>query len=123
MLLLNTRSGAGSTANGSGFGPVWLEREASCALVTAFPNGDGPTRVPIVLPARGDGAVAPVRLLSVPARRRALWRMVMAKSQKRSNREIKKPKAAKKNVVAPSTTVPGAFAKPKPVPANPAGKK
>ena len=37
----------------------------------------------------------------------------MAKGQKRSNREAKKPKADKKKIVAPSTTVPGTFAKPK----------
>lgn len=37
----------------------------------------------------------------------------MAKGQKRSNREAKKPKADKKKIVAPSATVPGAFTKPK----------
>jgi hypothetical protein len=38
----------------------------------------------------------------------------MAKGQKRSNREAKKPKADKKKIIAASTTEPGAFAKPKP---------
>jgi hypothetical protein len=38
----------------------------------------------------------------------------MAKGQKRSNREAKKPKADKKKIVASATGVPGAFAKPKP---------
>ena len=38
----------------------------------------------------------------------------MAKSQKRSNREIKKPKADKKTVAAaPAGSVPAAMAKPK----------
>jgi hypothetical protein len=38
----------------------------------------------------------------------------MAKGQKRSNREAKKPKADKKKVVASAATVPSAPAKPKP---------
>lgn len=37
----------------------------------------------------------------------------MAKGQKRSNREIKKPKADKKKTVAPGNTVPSALAKTK----------
>ena len=37
----------------------------------------------------------------------------MAKGQKRSNREAKKPKADKKKVLASATTVPSAPAKPK----------
>lgn len=37
----------------------------------------------------------------------------MAKSQKRSNREVKKPKADKKKVVATAGTVPGVLAKAK----------
>jgi hypothetical protein len=37
----------------------------------------------------------------------------MAKGQKRSNREAKKPKADKKKVTAPSATVAGALTKPK----------
>lgn len=47
----------------------------------------------------------------------------MAKGQKRSNREVKKPKADKKKTVAPTGTVPQAFAKPKPAPAATPGKK
>jgi hypothetical protein len=49
---------------------------------------------------------------------------VMAKGQKRSNREIKKPKADKKKTVAPSNTVPSALARSKPGAATTgAGKK
>jgi len=48
----------------------------------------------------------------------------MAKGQKRSNREAKKPKASKKKIAAPGSTVPGALAKPKPdTAATSAGKK
>ena len=38
----------------------------------------------------------------------------MAKGQKRSNREAKKPKTDKKKVLASAGTVPSALAKPKP---------
>jgi hypothetical protein len=38
----------------------------------------------------------------------------MAKGQKRSNREAKKPKADKKKVLATAGTAPNALAKPKP---------
>ena len=38
----------------------------------------------------------------------------MAKGQKRSNREPKKPKADKKKIVASTDTAPSALAKPKP---------
>jgi hypothetical protein len=48
--------------------------------------------------------------------------MAMAKGQKRSNREIKKPKADKKKVLATAGTAPSVLAKTKPrVPT--AGKK
>ncbi len=47
----------------------------------------------------------------------------MAKGQKRSNREVKKPKADKKKVLATAGTVPAALAKAKPGAAAPAGKK
>ena len=47
----------------------------------------------------------------------------MAKGQKRSNREAKKPKADKRKIVAPSTTVPGALAKPKADAATTSGGK
>jgi hypothetical protein len=51
-------------------------------------------------------------------------RIVMAKGQKRSNREAKKPKADKKKSVPPSNTVPDALAQPKRAPAGTtAGKK
>jgi len=46
----------------------------------------------------------------------------MAKGQKRSNREVKKPKADKKKVLATAGTVPGVLAKAKPGAATP-GKK
>jgi hypothetical protein len=46
----------------------------------------------------------------------------MAKSQKRSNREVKKPKSDKKKVAATAATVPGALAKAK-TGATPAAKK
>jgi len=46
----------------------------------------------------------------------------MAKGQKKSNREVKKPKAEKKKVPATAGTVPGALAKAKPGAAT-AGKK
>ncbi|HET6469159.1 MAG TPA: hypothetical protein VFG43_12365 [Geminicoccaceae bacterium] len=46
----------------------------------------------------------------------------MAKGQKRSNREIKKPKADKKKPPAVAGTVASATAKPKPA-APPPGKK
>jgi hypothetical protein len=46
----------------------------------------------------------------------------MAKGQKRSNREVKKPKADKKKVSAAAGSVPEAMAKAKPG-AAPAGKK
>jgi hypothetical protein len=49
-------------------------------------------------------------------------RAVMAKGQKRSNREVKKPKADKKKVSAAAGSVPEAMAKAKPG-AAPAGKK
>jgi hypothetical protein len=41
-------------------------------------------------------------------------RTVMAKGQKRSNREAKKPKADKKKMIASADTAPSALAKPKP---------
>src|SRR3954469_21702318 len=41
-------------------------------------------------------------------------RTVMAKGQKRTNREAKKPKADKKKVAAPPGTVSSTFNKPKP---------
>lgn len=47
----------------------------------------------------------------------------MAKGQKRSNREPKKPKADKKKISASSGPVPGAPAKPRPGVATPASKK
>ena len=47
----------------------------------------------------------------------------MAKGQKRSNREVKKPKAEKKKVLATAGTVPATFAKGKPGAASSAGKK
>ena len=47
----------------------------------------------------------------------------MAKGQKRSNREAKKPKADKKKVLASATTVPSAPAKPKPGAARAEAKK
>jgi hypothetical protein len=56
----------------------------------------------------------PVSLLSPTARECAPWRTAMAKGQKRSNREAKKPKADKKKPPASSGTVPSALNKPKP---------
>jgi len=50
------------------------------------------------------------------------WRAAMAKGQKRSNREIKKPKADKKKVPATAGTVPGVLAKAKPGAAAPSKK-
>lgn len=47
----------------------------------------------------------------------------MAKGQKRSNRETKKPKAEKKKIPATAGTVPGALAKAKPGAAPAAAKK
>ena len=47
----------------------------------------------------------------------------MAKGQKRSNREAKKPKADKKKVLASAGTVPSAPAKPKPGAAKAETKK
>jgi hypothetical protein len=47
----------------------------------------------------------------------------MAKGQKRSNREPKKPKADKKKTPASAGTVPGALAKPKPGAATAGSKK
>ena len=47
----------------------------------------------------------------------------MAKGQKRSNREAKKPKADKKKILAPAGTVPSALAKSKPGAAKPETKK
>jgi hypothetical protein len=48
---------------------------------------------------------------------------MMAKGQKRSNREAKKPKADKKKPAAAAGTVPGALAKPKPGAASAGSKK
>jgi hypothetical protein len=50
-------------------------------------------------------------------------RTAMAKGQKRSNREAKKPKADKKKSIAPAGTVPNALAKPKPGAATAGSKK
>jgi hypothetical protein len=47
----------------------------------------------------------------------------MAKGQKRSNREAKKPKAGKKKTLASTGTVPSAPAKPKPGAARAETKK
>ena len=47
----------------------------------------------------------------------------MAKGQKRSNREVKKPKADKKKVLASAGTAPSASAKPKPGAARAEAKK
>jgi hypothetical protein len=47
----------------------------------------------------------------------------MAKGQKRSNREAKKPKADKKKTLASTSTVPNAPAKPKPGAAKAEPKK
>jgi hypothetical protein len=49
--------------------------------------------------------------------------MAMAKGQKRSNREVKKPKADKKKAPATAGTVPSALAKAKPGAAPAAAKK
>ena len=52
------------------------------------------------------------------------WRIDMAKGQRRSNREAKKPKAGKKKPLAASSTVPHAVAKSKSGTAAPTtGKK
>ena len=50
-------------------------------------------------------------------------RTAMAKGQKRSNREVKKPKADKKKAPATAGSVPDAMAKAKPGAAAAAGKK
>jgi hypothetical protein len=50
-------------------------------------------------------------------------RTVMAKGQKRSNREAKKPKADKKKTLASTGTVPSALAKPQPAGAKAETKK
>jgi hypothetical protein len=47
----------------------------------------------------------------------------MAKGQKRSNREARKPKADKKKILASTATVPSAPAKPKPGAAKAETKK
>lgn len=47
----------------------------------------------------------------------------MAKGQKRSNREAKKPKADKKKTAVPAGTVPSALAKSKPGAATAGSKK
>ena len=47
----------------------------------------------------------------------------MAKGQKRSNREAKKPKADKKKILAATSTVPNAPTKPKPDAAKAKTKK
>jgi hypothetical protein len=47
----------------------------------------------------------------------------MAKGQKRSSREAKKPKADKKKILASTSTVPNASAKPKPGAAKAETKK
>ncbi len=45
---------------------------------------------------------------------RSGWRMAVAKGQKRSNREAKKPKADKKKLAAGASTVASTMAKAKP---------
>jgi hypothetical protein len=65
----------------------------------------------------------PVSLLSPTVRECAPWRTAMAKGQKRSNREAKKPKADKKKDLASTGTVSNALAKPKPGAATPESKK
>ena len=65
----------------------------------------------------------PVSLLSPTARECAPWRTAMAKGQKRSNREAKKPKANKKKDLASTGTVSNALAKPKPGAATAESKK
>jgi hypothetical protein len=50
-------------------------------------------------------------------------RTAMAKGQKRSNREAKKPKADKKKILVSAGTVPSALAKPKPGAATTGSKK
>jgi hypothetical protein len=65
----------------------------------------------------------PVSLLSPTARECAPWRAAMAKGQKRSNREAKKPKANKKKDLASTGTVSNALAKPKPGAATAESKK
>jgi hypothetical protein len=68
---------------------------------------------------RTDGEVT-VRLRTITCD----WENDMAKGQKRSNREAKKPKAGKKKTVAASGTVPDAVAKSKSGTAAPTtGKK
>jgi hypothetical protein len=47
----------------------------------------------------------------------------MAKGQKRTNRETKKPKADKKKIAVPSSSVSSALAKPKAAPGGSEGKK
>jgi hypothetical protein len=65
----------------------------------------------------------PVSLLSPTARECAPGRTAMAKGQKRSNREAKKPKANKKKDLASTGTVSNALAKPKPGAATAESKK
>ena len=65
----------------------------------------------------------PVSLLSPTARECAPGRTAMAKGQKRSNREAKKPKADKKKDRALAGTVANALAKPKPGAATAESKK
>ena len=65
----------------------------------------------------------PVSLLLPTARECAPWRTAMAKGQKRSNREAKKPKANKKKDLASTGTVSNALAKPKPGAATAESKK
>lgn len=68
---------------------------------------------------RTDGE-ATVRLRTIACD----WRIDMAKGQRRSNREAKKPKAGKKKTLAASSTVPHAVAKSKSGTAAPTtGKK
>jgi hypothetical protein len=56
----------------------------------------------------------PASLLSAAAVGERDGRTAMAKGQKRSNREAKKPKADKKKTLASTGTVPSALAKPQP---------
>ena len=56
----------------------------------------------------------PASLLSAAAVGERDGRTAMAKGQKRSNREAKKPKADKKKTLASAGTVPSALAKPQP---------
>jgi hypothetical protein len=66
----------------------------------------------------------PVGLLSPTARECARHgRTAMAKGQKRSNREAKKPKVDKKKIRGSAATVSSALAKPKPGAATAESKK